>query len=102
MSPTRRFAARALLLASLGLGACGSEEPTSSTTDARTALDAVVPPLRPGDLRPGDVLVSIDGQPVSSKADAMRVVEGIPPGRVVEVVIDRKGERVTLEAGPGR
>ena len=43
------------------------------------------------DVRKGDILVSIAGQPVASRADVLRVAATLDPERLVPVVIDRHG-----------
>lgn len=53
------------------------------------------------DVRRGDVLVSINGQPVASRDDAIRIARGIPRDTPsVSVVLDRDGERLTYEVDP--
>jgi hypothetical protein len=54
------------------------------------------------DVRPGDVLVSIDGRPVQTRADAVSIVEGMDPNRSdnVTVVIDRNGRPITFVVDP--
>jgi hypothetical protein len=53
------------------------------------------------DVRRGDVLVSINGQGVKSKDDAIRIARAIPPdtGRVT-VVVDRDGRQITYNVDP--
>jgi membrane-associated protease RseP (regulator of RpoE activity) len=54
-------------------------------------------PAATAGIRPGDVLVAIDGRPV---ADAARVVESLatrPPGTVVKVDLDRAGRRESVQ-----
>jgi hypothetical protein len=53
------------------------------------------------DVRRGDILISINGQPVATRDDAIRVARGVPPDTArVSVVIDRDGERLTYEVDP--
>ncbi len=47
------------------------------------------------DVRRGDILVSINGQKVTTRSDAVRVAESIKPNSLVTVVIDRNGKNVT-------
>lgn len=49
--------------------------------------------------QPGDVVESIDGEPISAFSDMQRIVS-ISPGRTLEIVVDRGGEPVTLTAVP--
>ncbi|MDJ0523436.1 MAG: PDZ domain-containing protein, partial [Planctomycetota bacterium] len=46
-------------------------------------------------VRRGDILVSINGQKVTSRADAIRLAERLSPEKIVTVVIDRNGKLVT-------
>jgi hypothetical protein len=53
------------------------------------------------DVKRGDVLISINGQPVGTRDDAIRIARGIPPETSrVSVVLDRDGERITYEVDP--
>ncbi len=56
------------------------------------------------DIRRGDVLVSIDGQPVATRSDAVNIVQGMvkskPDVASVTVVIDRHGTRITYVVDP--
>ncbi|MDF1701887.1 MAG: PDZ domain-containing protein [Planctomycetota bacterium] len=47
------------------------------------------------DVRKGDILVSINGQKIASRADAIRVAQGLKDANIVTVVIDRRGKLVT-------
>ena len=55
-------------------------------------------------IREGDLLVSVDGDPVSDVAAMMRQVAAIRPGKTVEVIFMRKGQKwrtkVTLQERP--
>lgn len=56
-------------------------------------------------MRPGDVIVSIAGHPISSASDATTVLAGLDPGKTVDVVVQRQGGgkqtlRVTLGQFP--
>jgi membrane-associated protease RseP (regulator of RpoE activity) len=53
------------------------------------------------DVRPGDILVSINGQRIATRSDAINVAQGIDPNtRLVAVVIDRNGRLVTFNVDP--
>jgi hypothetical protein len=53
------------------------------------------------DVKRGDVLVSINGQGVKSKDDAIRIGRSIPPDTDrVTVVIDRDGRQITYNVDP--
>ncbi len=45
----------------------------------------------------GDLIVSIDGQRVKTMDDLSRIMDGLMPGDVVDVVVIRKGRRKTLK-----
>jgi S1-C subfamily serine protease len=82
--------------------------------DGGAAIQTVVPDspaaeagLRPGEdvvrleglqfARGGDVVVAIDGRPVRSTEDLVRIVAGqLYPGQEVELTVVRDGERVTV------
>jgi S1-C subfamily serine protease len=47
-------------------------------------------------LRKGDVMVDVDGEPVNSNDDIVRIVRGHKPGDAIRVVVQRDGRRKTL------
>lgn len=55
-------------------------------------------PAEKGGLEEGDVIVRFDGQAVRSAAQLARIVRETPPGRAVEVEVERKGAKRTLTA----
>lgn len=52
------------------------------------------------DVRRGDILVSINGQKVTSRADAINIAKKLNPDSLVTVVIDRNGRLVTYTVDP--
>jgi serine protease Do len=50
-----------------------------------------------GDVRHGDVIVEVDGDPVENTRDLIDTVSSIPPGTDVELGVIRDGKRITLE-----
>jgi membrane-associated protease RseP (regulator of RpoE activity) len=53
------------------------------------------------DVKPGDILVSINDQPVQSRSDAINVAQRIDPNADrVKVVIDRNGRQITYAIDP--
>ena len=70
--------------------------PASSTQTECAADDPVAPAAEAG-VEPGDVLVSIDGEPVSTFAEATAIVQA-SPGAALDVVVLRDGaeERLTI------
>jgi regulator of sigma E protease len=69
------------------------------TTTAR--VDAVQPdsPAAAAGLRPGDIVVAIDGREVESFSDMQRIVSGAS-GRTLSFKIDRGGTPMTIAATP--
>ncbi len=51
-------------------------------------------------LRTGDVVVTFDGERVRSAAHFARLVDETPAGRAIQTVVQRGGERVTLNVAP--
>lgn len=56
-------------------------------------------PAAEAGVRPGDVLVSIDGTPMSTFADATEIVQA-SPGKTLDMVVSRDGEDVHLSITP--
>lgn len=70
----------------------------------RGVIIASVVPGGPADragLRAGDVLLSVDGQPILDPRQTMSDIAEVPPGTELPVTVVREGERVkaTLEVG---
>ena len=77
-----------------------------STSDAAPRDGALVrevtgEPARDGGLRPGDLITSFDGRTVATASDLGQAVLSRRPGDTVEVVVQRSGERKTLEVTLG-
>jgi S1-C subfamily serine protease len=51
-------------------------------------------------LRPEDLILEMDGQPVGGMDDVQRLMDGSAIGRRVPVVVYRDGDRRTLEITP--
>ena len=49
-----------------------------------------------GKLRPNDVIVAVDGKPVQSRADLLRLVQTHEPGETVRVEVERGKKRTTV------
>jgi S1-C subfamily serine protease len=58
--------------------------------------------LERGTPRGGDVLLAIDGAPLSETADLTAALERLSPGDEVDLTVLRDGRRLTLEAELGR
>ncbi len=64
-------------------------------------VDAGSAPADVLDLKPNDVIVSINGQPVRSRSDIIRIAESLPETTTrVTVVVDRYGRKVTFNIDP--
>ncbi|MCJ1708179.1 site-2 protease family protein [Microbacterium sp. VKM Ac-2923] len=74
--------------------------PASEERTDCTAADPVAPAAAAGIL-PGDVVVSVDGTPVSTFAEAAAIIRDAP-GRALPVVIERDGARQTVTVTPAR
>lgn len=72
--------------------------PASQQRDACTTGDPVAPAAAAG-IQPGDRLVSIDGTPVETFADAAAIIQR-SPGQQLSVVIDRDGTQQTVQFTP--
>lgn len=72
--------------------------PASSTATECTSADPPSPAAEAG-IQPGDVLVSIDGRPVSTFAEATAIVQAAP-GETLDMVVRRAGEEKTLSITP--
>src|ERR1700751_6036960 len=74
-------------------------------TPPRGALVAGVDdksPAKPAGIEPGDVVVSFDGHDIKEMHDLPRVVADTPVGKVVDVVVIRKGKQETHKVTVGR
>ncbi|CAI9387898.1 M50 family metallopeptidase [Microbacterium sp. T2.11-28] len=72
--------------------------PAGSTQTECAEGDPASPAAAAG-IRPGDVLVSVDGTPVSTFEEASTIIQAAPDERI-PVVVDRDGEQVTLQVTP--
>ena len=61
------------------------------------SVDPGSPAARSG-LRPGDVIVSVGGQPIASPDALVRVIDARKPGQTVPLVYERNGARHTTHA----
>ncbi len=72
--------------------------PAGSSATECTADDPATPAAEAG-IQPGDVLVSIDGQAVSTFAEATAIVQAAP-GETLDLVVRRDGAEKTLSITP--
>jgi serine protease Do len=59
-------------------------------------------PARPAGIQAGDVIVKFDGRDIKEMHDLPRVVADTPVGKLVQVVVIRKGQEMTLSVKLGR
>ncbi|AYD01442.1 Do family serine endopeptidase [Neorhizobium sp. NCHU2750] len=59
-------------------------------------------PIKKGEIKPGDVIVSFDGSPVNEMRDLPRIVAESPVGKEVDVVLMRDGKQQTVKVTLGR
>jgi S1-C subfamily serine protease len=94
--------------ASLGVAAALTRLPRLLRREAAIVQEsavvaAAVEPNSPADragLVAGDVLISVDGQPVTGADDLIRILTGDMIGRTVELALLREGQRRTLSLVP--
>jgi len=59
-------------------------------------------PAAQAGVRPGDVVLSVAGQPVRDVAALLAAVAALPPGQVAQLQIERRGGALALQVTPGR
>jgi serine protease Do len=59
-------------------------------------------PAKPAGIEPGDVVVTFDGHDVKEMHDLPRIVADTPVGKVVDVIVIRKGKEETHKVTIGR
>lgn len=52
------------------------------------------------DVKRGDILISINGQKVLSRSDAVRIIEKLSPENLVTVVVERNTRLITYKVDP--
>ena len=62
-----------------------------------TSVQPNSPASRAG-IREGDVVLSVDGEPIDGQAGLVAAIRDCEPGQVVEIQLSREGERVTVTA----
>ena len=53
-------------------------------------------------MRPGDILVAVDGKPVTDTTDMLNLIAQLEPGKKSKVTVQRKGQESLLEITPGK
>ncbi|KDA04840.1 zinc metalloprotease [Microbacterium sp. CH12i] len=71
----------------------------AGTSQTECAPNDPASPAAEAGILPGDVLVSIDGTPVSTFAEATAIVQAAP-GNTLDMVVSRKGENTDLTITP--
>lgn len=74
---------------------------TDRTDGGQGAVIANVEPGSPADeagIEEGDVILSIDGQPITGRAGMIAVVRDAQPGETITITLEREGEEVTTDA----
>lgn len=72
--------------------------------DSKGALIASVLKEGPADkagIRPGDILVAVEGKPVKNSADMLNLVAALPPGKPVTVTIIRSKQEKSIQVVVG-
>ncbi|MGL6040992.1 MAG: S1C family serine protease, partial [Deefgea sp.] len=59
-------------------------------------------PAAKSGIRPGDVLVQIDGKEISNSSQMLELISALPPERVTPMVVMRQGAAVQIEATVGK
>lgn len=72
--------------------------PASSERTECEASDPAAPAAAAG-IRPGDVIVAVDGESVATFADAAAIIQA-SPGQAIDVTVQRDGEEQTLTLTP--
>jgi S1-C subfamily serine protease len=72
------------------------------TEDGGVLVDGVSPggAAEKGGVKDGDVIVEIGGKPVKNIGTYMTAMSGQKPGTQIEIVVMRKGQKVTLKVTP--
>ena len=72
--------------------------PASSERTECEASDPAAPAAAAG-IRPGDVIVAVDGESVATFADAAAIIQA-SPGQAIDITVQRDGEEQTLTLTP--
>jgi len=92
--------ARRRVLAPSGLWGLTLGDPVDAGSGV--AIKTVRPgsPAEAAGLKPGDVLITLDGRWTAGSADAYAAAHGVTPGQPVEAVILREGQELKLRVQP--
>ncbi|MFC3110603.1 Do family serine endopeptidase [Undibacterium arcticum] len=53
-------------------------------------------------MRPGDILVAVEGKPVADTTDMLNLIAQLQPGKAVKMTVLRKSQQTTLEVNVGK
>ena len=79
----------------------GVSSSDAAPRDGALVRDVTGAPAQRGGLRPGDLILSFDGRTIATASDLGQAVLTRKPGDTVEVVVQRNGDRETLEVTLG-
>ena len=86
----------------LGVSISDVGDGAAAAAGALPQAGALVRAVRPGEpaaragMRPGDIVVEVNGQPVNEPRDLQQIVASLPPGKTVPLGVLREGRRETL------
>ncbi len=96
-----RIVAQLVARGSISRGWLGVSVDDRDGTVLVTGMDRSGPAARAG-LRPGDVLLSVNGERVASARALIRAVAGVAPGEQALIVVRRQGRDVEVPVTVGR
>jgi S1-C subfamily serine protease len=79
----------------------GVSSSDAAPRDGALVQEVTGAPAQRGGLRPGDLILSFDGRTIATASDLGQAVLTRKPGDTVEVVVQRNGDRETLEVTLG-
>ena len=79
----------------------GEHNPRSNTGVAIANIDRTGPAARAG-LRPGDVVLAVDGARVDTAQGLIKAVAATPPGNAVKLTVRRSGQNIEIPVTVGR
>ena len=89
-----------LVIATMTIG-FPTGEATNEVSVVETEVDGKPAPAAEAGLRPGDVIVEINGRQTSNWDETRAEIRAAEPGTTMDVVVDRGGETIELEARLG-
>jgi serine protease Do len=86
----------------LGVSIQDVDENTAKALGMAEAQGALVASVNPGDpaaqagIKVGDVIMSVNGQPIESASDLTRTIGNLSPGKEIDMTVFRQGETLEL------